>query len=167
MQYYYLGLGSNIDPFNNVPRMLEALQGLSPQLAISTIIGSRPKGMISNNPFLNLAVRIQSDLSPEALKAQFNAIETALGRDRTDPNRSYKDRTADIDILFHTPLTQSHIPLQEFPPEPYLNRPLADLLYFLGIRCDAPKPQFDKVENVLFRDVKIGNHPIWLNLVEA
>jgi 2-amino-4-hydroxy-6-hydroxymethyldihydropteridine diphosphokinase len=167
MQYYYLGLGSNLDPYTNVPRMLEALQGLTPELVVSSIIGSQPKGMISNKRFLNLAARIQSELSPEALKAQFNAIEGLLGRDRTDPNRSFKDRTADIDILFHTPLTVKYIPLQELPPEPYLSRPMVELLYFLGISCDAPRPYFQQTEHVLFRRQEIGDAPIWLDVVEA
>lgn len=167
MQYYYLGLGSNIDPYTNVPRMLEALQMISPELAISSIIYTQPKGIVTQKRFLNLAARIQSDLSPEALKARFNTIETVMGRDRSDPNRSFKDRTADIDILFHTSLVEQDIPLQTLPPEPYLNRPVVELLHFLGVKCDAPKPTFKQTENVLLRGRKVGNTPVWLDKVEV
>ncbi len=167
MQYYYLGLGSNIEPRINVPRMLEALQALSPELAISSIISTQPKGMVTQKRFLNLAARIQSELSPKALKAQFNAIETAMGRDRSDPDRSYKDRTADIDILFYTPLSQRHIPLALLPPEPYLSRPIVELAHFLGLSCDAPKPVFPKTENVSLQGRQIGDEPISLHVVEV
>lgn len=167
MQNYYLGLGSNIEPYTNVPRMLEALQRLSPELAVSSIISTQPKGIVTQKRFLNLAARIKSDLSPEALKAQFNTIERLLGRDRSDPNRSFKDRTADIDILFHTPISQQFIPLQELPPEPYLSRPMIELLHFLSIQCDAPKPIFPQTESVLLHGRSVGNGPMELQQVEV
>ena len=55
--------------------------------------------MNTKRDFLNALFIIQTSMSAEQLKQEFNRIEEALGRDRSDPQRSFKDRTIDIDIL--------------------------------------------------------------------
>ena len=111
--YYYLSLGTNIEPEVNALRMLEALCSEFGKIICFPFIYSEPEAIKSKNRFLNSAVIIICDQPITNVKARLNQIETQLGRDRTDPDKSIKDRTADIDIvttsdridftLFHVP----------------------------------------------------------------
>jgi 2-amino-4-hydroxy-6-hydroxymethyldihydropteridine diphosphokinase len=127
---FVIGIGSNIAPERNVPRILRMLLAEFGALRMSRILRTRPVGMTSQAEFLNLAVFVETDLDAAALKAVCNRIETGLGRDRDDPDSARKDRPADLDILFPV------IPGQMLRPvvEGDYQRPvLADLLSFLGL----------------------------------
>ena len=117
---YFLGIGSNIDPYHHIPKILEQLFYLSKTITISRIVETKPEKLISPTQFfLNLVVAIECDLSAEQLKQKLNQIEVDLGRNRNDPDKKVKDRVADIDILFVGQAT-----VNDLPPEPYL-RPMA------------------------------------------
>ena len=127
---FVIGIGSNIAPERNVPRILRALLAEFGALYMSRILRTRPVGMASQAEFLNLAVFVETGLDAAALKAVCNRIETGLGRDRDDPDSARKDRPADLDILFPV------VPGQAFRPtvEGEYQRPVvADLLAFLGL----------------------------------
>ena len=62
-------------------------------------IVTQPVDMKTNHPFLNALFTLDTELTAEQLKRQFNQIEETLGRDRSDPMSSVKDRPIDIDIL--------------------------------------------------------------------
>lgn len=97
---FVIGIGSNIAPERNVPRILKALLAEFGALRMSRVLRTRPVGMDSGADFLNLAVFVETDLDAGRLKQVCNRIETALGRDRSDPDSARKDRPADLDILF-------------------------------------------------------------------
>jgi len=97
--WYLCGLGSNIDPEQNLVRTVTNLLESHGSLWLSPIIHTRPQGMETDRPFLNALVIVFSPLSPEKLKARFNQLEESLGRDRSDPLCSLKDRPIDVDIL--------------------------------------------------------------------
>ncbi|WP_165857725.1 2-amino-4-hydroxy-6-hydroxymethyldihydropteridine diphosphokinase [Marinobacter sp. JSM 1782161] len=106
--WYLCGLGSNIDPVNNLPRALDSLVRRLGRLRVSPVVVTRPQGIDTERDFFNALVVLQSPLPVAALKAWFNRIEAELGRDRSDPDSSRKDRPIDIDILEvseHGPLT--------------------------------------------------------------
>lgn len=67
-------------------------------MKISPIYESEPLGFKSKNPFYNLAIKIKTFLSPEALFIELKKIEFSLGREKTEV---LTDRTMDIDILFY------------------------------------------------------------------
>jgi 2-amino-4-hydroxy-6-hydroxymethyldihydropteridine diphosphokinase len=96
---YLISLGSNIDPQKHVPLALEEVADHAGLIVLSRAIETAPVGMDSQNRFLNLVAFLETSLEAPRLKATFNAIETALGRDRTDPLSKVKDRPIDLDIL--------------------------------------------------------------------
>ncbi|MFL0811389.1 MAG: 2-amino-4-hydroxy-6-hydroxymethyldihydropteridine diphosphokinase [Agarilytica sp.] len=97
--HYYLSLGSNIEPEKNAVKMLAALANRFGAFIAYPFYYTPPVKITSGHPFLNSLAIIPSGLQPDAFKAELNCIEIRLGRDRSDPLRSQKDRTADIDIL--------------------------------------------------------------------
>jgi 2-amino-4-hydroxy-6-hydroxymethyldihydropteridine diphosphokinase len=96
---YLLGLGSNINPQHNFAAIVRQLLSHFDALHLSRVLHIPPVGMNSHRDFLNAAAFIETDMAEADLKAICNQIETALGRDRDDPDSKLKDRPADIDIL--------------------------------------------------------------------
>ena len=97
--WYLCGMGSNIDPAGNLPRALARLSQAFGTLRVSEVIHTPPYGMCSPNSFLNALVMFATDQSQPQLKAWLNQLEIELGRDRTHPQSSTRDRPMDIDIL--------------------------------------------------------------------
>jgi 2-amino-4-hydroxy-6-hydroxymethyldihydropteridine diphosphokinase len=161
--YYFVSLGSNIRPHENVPNMLKELLKLSPSVSISSIAETTPKGMLSTDQtFLNLVACIQTQLTPGQLKQQLNIIETKLGRDREDPLSKKKDRPADIDILFSYKKGES-VTVAQLPPEPYVRPFLLELLDFLDIPCAERLAQPINGVGLPFYKMTIGHAPKTLN----
>jgi 2-amino-4-hydroxy-6-hydroxymethyldihydropteridine diphosphokinase len=96
---YLLGIGSNIEPFDNFARIICLLLKCFEKISISRVLNIPPVGMNSHRYFLNAVVFIETELQKSELKAICNQIEVALGRDRNDPDSKLKDRQADLDIL--------------------------------------------------------------------
>ena len=97
--FYHLSLGTNINPEQNAVNMVVALTGQFGHMTLFPFVYTPPQDIYSNAHFLNSVAIIHCHFSPEQVKQHLNQIETRLGRDRTDPHKSKKDRTADIDIL--------------------------------------------------------------------
>ncbi len=100
--YYYLSIGTNVQPEKNAVKIVELLTQNFGPIVMYPFVYTKPDNMPSGNMFLNSAAVVFSLLTITILKNQLNTIETRLGRDRNDPHRSTKDRTADIDILGHS-----------------------------------------------------------------
>nr|WP_067286434.1 2-amino-4-hydroxy-6-hydroxymethyldihydropteridine diphosphokinase [Marinobacterium profundum] len=97
--YYYLSVGSNIDPEVNVAKCLEVLLEHFTTAFVYPCTYTKPECMVTDKVFINTLVVIQSDMAQDSLKAFFCSVEEMLGRDRSDCDRSIKDRTCDIDII--------------------------------------------------------------------
>lgn len=97
--FFYLSLGSNIDSECSAVRMIRHLCREFGCIGAYPWRYTRPEGMVSSTPFLNTLVVLKSDLNSADLKERLNSIEQTMGRDRDDPLRSVKSRTADIDIV--------------------------------------------------------------------
>ncbi|MEM9848947.1 MAG: 2-amino-4-hydroxy-6-hydroxymethyldihydropteridine diphosphokinase [Bacteroidota bacterium] len=149
MIQYFIGLGSNIEPEKNMLRMIAALFKWSAQVDLSKIYRFAPHKIVSDQYFLNAVVRIESSLSAEALKAQLVALEETLGRDRSDPNKKIKDRTADLDILFGLKAGEQAFDLKDLQEEIYVLYPLQDLLLFLDYEMG------EKLENRALKKVNL------------
>lgn len=138
MTAYILGIGSNLDPYKNIPAILTALFELTDELTVSRIIETQPSGFESQYQFLNIAILMNSELATDALKQKFNAIEARLGRDRQDPLSSKKDRPADVDILLEL-TANKHIDSHQLPPEKYLRPLVIEMLQDIGVKTgEAP-----------------------------
>lgn len=96
---YLLGIGSNIEPQANIAKIIHLLLAQLPRLSLSRVLKIPPIGMNSRRDFLNVVVFIETEMMETELKTICNDIEITLGRDRLDPTRKTKDRTADLDIL--------------------------------------------------------------------
>lgn len=97
----FIGLGGNLgDPALS---MRQALSGLSEApstriVKVSSLYRTPPWGKTDQPPFLNAAVKIETDLSPQELLSVVLLVEQALGRERKE---RWGPRTIDIDILIY------------------------------------------------------------------
>jgi 2-amino-4-hydroxy-6-hydroxymethyldihydropteridine diphosphokinase len=151
--YVYLLLGSNIGErekhFEFAISRLNAEAGNV--VKISSFYETAPWGVTGQQNYLNAALLLETELSPESLFHTLKNIEKEAGR--TDL-RKYAPRPLDIDILFYddeviktNDLTIPHeklhlrrftlVPLNELAPEfhhPVLNKTIAALLQ----ACEDP-----------------------------
>lgn len=102
MAITYLGLGTNIG--NKRRNLITAAALLAERvgdvLALSGFYETEPWGFESNNWFLNAAVKLNTDYSPQELLIVTQQIEKELGRTEKS-NGTYHDRMIDIDILLY------------------------------------------------------------------
>ena len=102
MAITYLGLGTNIG--NKRRNLITAAALLAERvgdvLALSGFYETEPWGFESNNWFLNAAVKLNTDYSPQELLVVTQQIEKELGRTEKS-NGTYHDRVIDIDILLY------------------------------------------------------------------
>jgi 2-amino-4-hydroxy-6-hydroxymethyldihydropteridine diphosphokinase len=97
----YLSLGSNLG--NRLEFLRKAIQLLHehPQIRVvdvSSVYETEPVGYIEQDRFLNMAVKIETTLSPEQLLDTCLEIEKSLGRVR---EVKWGPRTIDLDILLY------------------------------------------------------------------
>ncbi|RKZ36508.1 MAG: hypothetical protein DRQ49_07285 [Gammaproteobacteria bacterium] len=128
---FFIAIGSNIQPPKNFPLIMAKLVAEFGKLWLSRVIYTTPVDMTSKSLFLNAVLYLKSELSSDKLKKKFNSIETALGRDRSNPQRNIKDRTADIDILFSIPLDEM-IDSDYQPNESHLRLCFVELATVIG-----------------------------------
>ena len=146
--YVFLGLGSNLGEresyLNNAVGLIGTSIGFISEK--SGIYETEPWGFQSENNFLNMVIKVHTELKPGDLLKKIQGIEDKLGRVRNA--KQYASRTIDIDILFYAnrviekpeltiphPLIQDRrfvlVPLCEIAPlmiHPVLSRTFEDLL---------------------------------------
>jgi 2-amino-4-hydroxy-6-hydroxymethyldihydropteridine diphosphokinase len=96
----YLGLGSNVgDRESHLRAAIELLRERGVVVeAVSSAYETEPVGEVLDQPnFLNAAIRIRTELEPEALLDACKAVEAARGRARDAPRHS--PRPLDVDLL--------------------------------------------------------------------
>ena len=96
-----LALGGNLGEvratFDRALALLCAGPGLR-LAARSSDYATPPWGVEDQPPFVNLAIAVETDLTPQTLLEHVQAVELALGRARTQERR-WGPRPIDIDIL--------------------------------------------------------------------
>jgi len=125
---FYLSLGSNISPKQNILEALRYLEEPGHVVAVSPVYLTEPVGMESEaNLFCNLCVILKADFEREVLKSKLKQIEREVGRERTDrqDGEAYAPRTIDIDILFSS---DSEGCSEECISAAYVVIPLSDLI---------------------------------------
>ena len=96
----YLGLGSNVgDRESHLRAAIELLRERGVEVeAISSTYETEPVGeVLDQADFLNAAIRVRTELEPEALLALCKEIEVARGRQLDAPRHS--PRPLDVDLL--------------------------------------------------------------------
>lgn len=91
-----VGIGSNIEADFNIPKMLEILQTKVKIVQVSTLLKTKPIGIINQADFTNGAVKIKTKLNLNELNSLLKNIEDQMGRDRTNPK--FGPRCIDLDI---------------------------------------------------------------------
>jgi len=157
----YLSLGSNIgDREYFLREAISRLGTLGRVVSVSSLYETEPVEVTDQAWFLNCAVELETDRTPEELMGELLEIERQMGRER---NKKKAPRTIDVDIVLFgdavvdsPQLTLPHPamhrrrfvlePLAEIAPEarhPMLNKTVRDLLE--GLPADQtvrklPKP---------------------------
>ncbi|WP_243042696.1 2-amino-4-hydroxy-6-hydroxymethyldihydropteridine diphosphokinase [Dyella sedimenti] len=128
MARVYLSLGSNLEPHRYLRAALEELRARFGTLTVSPAYRSKSVGF-DGADFVNLAVGLDTDLSPEALNDWLHALEDRHGRRRDVPR--YADRTLDVDIVLYDDLVRQgedhlDIPRKELR-HAFVLKPIADI----------------------------------------
>lgn len=93
----YLSLGSNIgDRAAHLQQALRQLAGLGSPEAVSSFYETEPVEFTAQLWFLNCALSLETELSPQQLLEGILAVEKGMGRVRSEPKGP---RVIDIDIL--------------------------------------------------------------------
>lgn len=120
----FIGVGSNIDPANNVQRGILLLSRFVGVRGISTFYLTAPVERPGRGAFYNGVVEVETDIPPERLKESvLQVVERELGRVRTADK--YAPRPIDLDILIYDSLVESIDP--EIRDRPFLAIPLCEL----------------------------------------
>jgi 2-amino-4-hydroxy-6-hydroxymethyldihydropteridine diphosphokinase len=138
----FVGIGSNLgDREGNLRQAVELLSaedGID-VVAVSETRETDPVGPVEQGPFLNGAVRIETDLAPRELLERLLAVEERLGRVRRE---RWGPRTIDLDLLLYGDdvvdepgLTVPHPRLHE---RRFALEPLSDLAPSLEIPGKGP-----------------------------
>lgn len=94
-----LSIGTNIgNRKQNIKNAVKALDEIGKVTTISPIYSSEPWGFESENGFYNIALIIETSLSPLELLKETQRIEKELGR-TAKTTTAYADRIIDIDII--------------------------------------------------------------------
>lgn len=166
MNKAYLLLGSNEgDRRLWLSKGVSLLKNRSTLLATSAIYSTAAWGVEDQPDFLNMAICIETTLTPQQLLEDILNIEKQLGRQRTV---KWGQRILDIDILFYNddivdeptlsiphPFIQYRrfalVPMSDIAPDllhPKLNKTITQLLVDCEDKLQAEKTQLDLTEGL-------------------
>jgi 2-amino-4-hydroxy-6-hydroxymethyldihydropteridine diphosphokinase len=123
MPTVYLGLGSNIDPENNLRLGLEALRQRYGEVAVSPVYRNAAVGF-EGADFLNLVVAFDTEDEPIKIHRHIEMIHERVGRERGDD--PFASRALDIDLLLYGNLVVD---------DPPLRLPRSDVLEYSFVLC--------------------------------
>jgi len=92
-----IGVGSNIDPENNIGEAKNAVANHHNLIKVSSFIETEPIGCKSQNNFLNGAFLIGTEMDAPTLKSWLKNLEKKLGRAKVENKNG--PRTIDLDII--------------------------------------------------------------------
>ena len=130
----YLSLGSNLGDRRQLlhTAINEIAERVGRVEAISSCIETEPVGFDSVHLFLNMAVRVTTELNPYELLKVLKRLERDLGRTRKSHDGVHYDRTIDIDILLYDSLEvnseELQIPHPRMWERDFVIRPLKEIL---------------------------------------
>ncbi len=95
----YLSLGSNIENRESfLKKAIFQIKKIAKIIQKSKIYETSPVGYKNQGDFLNMAIKIETSLSPQKLLDKLQEIEKKLGKEKIIKNGP---RTIDIDILIY------------------------------------------------------------------
>jgi len=139
---YYIALGSNKgDKFKNLQDAIDFINlKIGNIVRISKVYKSPAFGFESDD-FLNACLVLESHLQPQTVLKELLAIETRLGRVRTDTTK-YEARTIDLDIIF---VEESIIDTETLQiPHPEMHKRLFVLMPLHDVSPTMKHPKLEK-----------------------
>lgn len=149
MSTVFLALGTNLD--DRLANLRAALAALPPEITVvarSRVYETPAWGYEDQPPFLNMVVKGQTDLPPEALLAHVKHLEAGLGR---TPSFHWGPRLIDIDILFYDGLVLDSPSL--IVPHPRLHERAFVLVPLADVAADLVHPVLHKTISQLVGEV--------------
>ena len=134
MPKIYIALGSNLDePSEQIYKAIKSIDSIDDLSVthISSLYKTKPIGKIDQPDFINAAIEVEGDISPENLHTALQDIETQAGRIRKELN---EPRTLDLDILLIDDLIMKTIKLRLAQKEA-LTIKIKILIYVFFMKC--------------------------------
>ena len=122
MNRVIIGLGSNIEPEINIPKVCKILAQHYRIIAESTCTTTKSIGTIQQADFVNGTVLLETELTCGQLTEALKEIESDLGRSKGHDQCS--PRTIDLDIV----VWDENIVDQDFYDRDYLKRSVLELV---------------------------------------
>ncbi|MEM4086244.1 MAG: 2-amino-4-hydroxy-6-hydroxymethyldihydropteridine diphosphokinase [Saccharolobus sp.] len=143
----YIGIGSNIEPEDNVRKSLIYLRDKFKVTKISTVYLT--KAIPPNQPdYYNCVVEIKTNLDPFYIKYVLRKIEEKLGRVRSE--NKYMPRTIDLDLLLYGNLVINSDEL--IIPNPEILRPFV-IIPLYELNEDLVIPNINKSLKEIIKSV--------------
>ena len=101
MKRVFLGIGTNLgDREANLKEAIAKIEEYIGMLLVSSsVYETEPWGFKTDSEFLNIVLKVETDLSPSGLLGRILMIESQFGRIRGE--KQYSSRVIDIDILLY------------------------------------------------------------------
>lgn len=130
MVHAFIGIGSNIEPAENVRAAIRSLARQTRLVGVSMVYCTDALGHPEQPPYYNCVVEIETEVSPAEVKhGLLRTIENNLGRKRTEDK--YAPRTIDLDLIVYGDLAMDaegiRLPDPEILERPFLAIPLFEL----------------------------------------
>ena len=153
----FVGLGSNIDPEDNLRLGVEELRRRFGEIVVSGVYRNAAVGF-EGADFLNLVAGFTSDAGPAEICRQIEEIHDLAGRQRGQER--FAARSLDIDLLLYDDLVVDDPPLQ-LPRDDVLEysfvlRPLAE------IAPELVHPVTGRTMRDHWQECDAGRHPLVL-----
>jgi len=126
MATVYVGLGSNIEPEENLKLGIAELRRRYGEVDVSAVYRSAAVGF-EGGDFLNLVGRFESESEPAEICQAIAAIHKLVGRDRR--GGKWESRPLDIDLLLYNDrvMEEPRVPRGDVLEYSFVLRPLAEL----------------------------------------
>ena len=147
---YYIALGSNKgDKFKNLQDAIDFINLKIGNIVRISKVYKAPAFGFESDDFLNACLVLESHLQPETVLKELMAIETRLGRVRTETT-TYEARTIDLDIIF---VEESIIDTETLQiPHPEMQKRLFVLMPLQDVAPTMKHPKLEKSVTVLLEE---------------
>ena len=152
MKTAFLGIGTNLgEREENLRKAISLIEEhIGKVIAASSVYETEPWGFQSETTFLNMAIKVETVLTPSGLLGRILMVEAMMGRLRE--GKEYKSRIIDIDILLFGNRVINNKVLEI--PHPRLHERRFVLVPLHEIGGEIVHPVFDKSISELLKECK-------------